>query len=48
MKHGIIYLWHDKKKKMFYVGCHWGVEDDGYVCSSRRMKYAYKKKAMGF
>lgn len=29
------------KKKKFYVGCHWGTEDDGYVCSSKLMRNAY-------
>jgi hypothetical protein len=42
-KYGFVYLWYDRKRKMYYVGCHWGTEDDGYVCSSPRMKSCYKR-----
>jgi hypothetical protein len=41
MKYGFVYLWYDRKHKRFYLGCHWGTEDDGYVCSSPWMKQAY-------
>lgn len=41
-KSGFVYLWFDRKHKRFYIGAHWGHEDDGYVCSSRWMKKAYK------
>lgn len=34
-KHGFVYIWFDKKKNMFYIGSHWGHEQDGYICSSR-------------
>lgn len=47
-KHGFIYLWYDKKHKRFYVGCHWGHEDDGYVCSSPWMMQAYKRRPQDF
>lgn len=47
-KHGIIYLWFDRKKKRYYLGAHWGTEDDGYVCSSRWMKSAYKRRTQDF
>ena len=40
-KQGFIYIWYDRKKKMYYIGCHWGHEWDRYICSSKRMKYAY-------
>lgn len=36
--YGFVYLWLDKKQKRFYVGSHWGFEDDGYVCSNPNMK----------
>ena len=40
-KYGFIYVWHNTKKNKFYVGCHWGTEDDGYICSSKAMRNAY-------
>ena len=43
-KYGFVYLWYDRKHKRFYVGCHWGTEDDGYICSSRWMKQSYKRR----
>lgn len=33
-KYGFVYLWFDRKHKRYYVGCHWGTTEDGYVCSS--------------
>ena len=48
MKYGFIYIWFDKNRKMFYVGCHWGTEDDGYVCSSNRMRDAYRRRPQDF
>lgn len=47
-KRGFIYVWMDKKHSRFYVGCHWGHEDDGYVCSSSWMLQAYKKRPRDF
>ena len=47
-KYGFIYVWYDKKRKMFYVGCHWGTEDDGYICSSNRMRDAYRRRPQDF
>jgi hypothetical protein len=43
-KHGIIYLWFDSKKKRYYLGAHWGTDNDGYICSSRWMKSSYKRR----
>lgn len=48
MKEGFIYVWYDRKRKMFYVGCHWGTEDDGYICSSNRMRDAYRRRPQDF
>jgi hypothetical protein len=48
MKYGIIYIWRDRKHKKYYIGCHWGTVDDGYVCSSSWMKQAYKKRPNDF
>jgi hypothetical protein len=47
-KYGFIYLWYDKKRKMYYIGCHWGTENDGYVCSSNRMRDAFRRRPDDF
>ncbi len=47
-KYGFIYLWYDKKRKMFYIGSHWGMENDGYICSSNRMRNVYKRRSQDF
>lgn len=47
-KFGFVYLWFDRKRKMYYIGSHWGAEDDGYICSSQRMKDAYHKRSDEF
>lgn len=41
---GFVYIWYDTKRKMYYVGSHVGSTDDGYVCSSKRMKRSFKKR----
>jgi hypothetical protein len=33
---------------MFYLGRHWGHKDDGYICSSRRMKTAFQRRPHDF
>lgn len=45
---GFVYLWYDLKKKRFYIGSHWGEENDGYICSSNWMKQAYKRRPETF
>lgn len=47
-KYGFIYVWFDKKKKRYYVGSHWGKEDDGYICSSQWMHRAKAKRPNDF
>lgn len=47
-KYGFIYLWYDRKRKMYYIGCHWGTTDDGYICSSRRMRDVYRRRPEDF
>jgi hypothetical protein len=47
-KYGFIYLWFDKARKRYYLGSHWGTEDDGYVCSSNWMKKALAKRPNDF
>lgn len=47
-KEGFIYLWYDKKNKMYYLGCHWGNVNDRYICSSNRMRDAYRRRPQDF
>ena len=46
--YGFVYLWFDKKHKRYYVGSHWGKEDDGYICSSQWMRRAYERRPEDF
>lgn len=46
--YGFVYIWYDRKHKRYYIGCHWGHEDDGYICSSSWMKRAYKIRPEDF
>jgi hypothetical protein len=45
---GFVYLWLDCKHKKYYVGSHWGTEDDGYICSSVWMLNAFKRRPNDF
>ena len=47
-KYGFVYIWFDRKHKRYYVGCHWGKENDGYICSSNWMRGAYKRRPEDF
>jgi hypothetical protein len=47
-KYGFVYVWFDKKRNMYYVGCHWGTENDGYICSSNRMRNAFRRRPKDF
>lgn len=47
-KHGFVYIWFDRKHKRYYVGCHWGTETDGYICSSTWMRNSYKNRPDDF
>jgi hypothetical protein len=47
-KYGFVYIWRDRKHKRYYVGCHWGREDDGYICSSNWMRDAYRRRPHDF
>ena len=47
-KYGFVYIWFDRKHKRFYIGCRWGHENDGYICSSKWMKKAYKIRPQDF
>lgn len=47
-KYGFVYIWYDRKHKRYYIGCHWGHVNDRYVCSSRWMRQAYKRRPHDF
>lgn len=47
-KFGFVYLWRDRKHKRYYVGSHWGTENDGYICSSQWMRRAYLRRPEDF
>ena len=47
-KCGFVYIWFDRKHKRYYIGCHWGYQDDGYICSSPWMKKAYLNRPYDF
>lgn len=47
-KYGFVYIWFDCKHKRYYVGCHWGTEDDGYICSSNWMRNSYSRRPEDF
>lgn len=48
MKSGFVYIWFDRKHKRYYIGAHWGKEDDGYICSSRWMRNSYRRRPSDF
>jgi hypothetical protein len=47
-KYGFVYIWRDKKHNRYYIGCHFGTVDDGYICSSRWMRKARKRRLQDF
>jgi hypothetical protein len=47
-KYGFVYIWFDRKHKRYYVGCHWGNENDSYICSSNWMRDAYRRRPNDF
>lgn len=47
-KYGFVYIWFDRKHKRFYIGSHWGYENDRYICSSRWMRKAYRRRQQDF
>lgn len=47
-KYGFVYVWYDKKHKRYYVGRHWGTEDDGYISSSSNMTNNYRNRPQDF
>lgn len=47
-RYGFIYIWRDSKHNRFYIGQHWGTIDDGYICSSKWMRDAYRRRPQDF
>lgn len=47
-KYGFVYIWRDRKHNRCYIGCHWGTEDDGYICSSNWMRRSYRRRPNDF
>lgn len=47
-KYGFVYIWYDRYRKIYYIGSHWGNENDGYICSSNRMRDAYRRRPNDF
>lgn len=48
MKYGFVYIWFDRKHKRYYVGCHWGNIDDGYICSSAWLRRSFRRRPDDF
>lgn len=44
MQNGFVYLWRDKQKNLYYIGSHWGTEDDGYTGSNDRLRLTLAKR----
>lgn len=47
-RYGFVYIWRDRKHNRYYIGGHWGHENDGYVCSSNWMYNSYKRRKNDF
>lgn len=47
-KYGVVYCYRDRKHERLYIGCHWGYEGDGYICSSTWMRNAYRRRPQDF
>jgi hypothetical protein len=43
-----VYVWYDRRFKRYYIGCHWGREDDCYICSSTWMRNSYRRRPQDF
>jgi hypothetical protein len=47
-KYGFVYIWRDRKNNKYYIGSHWGTENDGYICSSNWMRDAFNRRPKDF
>jgi hypothetical protein len=48
MSSGFVYKWIDNSNGMYYIGCHKGDVNDGYIGSGTYFKSAYKKRPESF
>jgi len=48
MVSGFVYRWFDTSNGMYYVGCHKGTTDDGYIGSGTYFLKAYNKRPESF
>ena len=39
-----LFIFREHKHRKYYIGCHWGYEDDGYICSSNWMAMLKKRR----
>jgi hypothetical protein len=46
--YGFVYIWHDRKRKKFCVGSHYGSPTDKYISSTGHLKSAFKKRPEDF
>ena len=47
-KFGFVYIWRNRRLNRYYIGSHWGTEDDGYICSNDAMREAHRRKPKAF
>jgi hypothetical protein len=45
---GFVYIWFDRKHRRFYIGSHWGLPTDKYICSSAWMINSYRRRPEDF
>lgn len=48
MKEAFLYCWTDQVTHKLYVGVHKGIQNDGYICSSKKMLEEYHKRPEDF
>ena len=48
MSEGFVYRWTDNSNGMYYIGCHKGDPNDGYIGSGKWFKSAYDKRPESF
>ena len=48
MNYGFVYIWRDRKHNRYYIGSHWGTENDGYICSSNWMRDSFRRRPLDF
>ena len=46
--YGFVYIWFDRRRKMYYIGSHKGHPEDSYICSSTWMRNTYNRHKEDF